>query len=369
MATLPFDLVEEILCRLPVKSLKRFRAVAKTWGTLIDSENFIKKHLRQSLITTSHRYLFLGGVQAYIVQLEALDRAHSISPPYYERAVAGVSNSCNGIMLVQCDPPVLWNAFSREYRIFPNILLDPDEVDGKDTYGFGYVSESDDYKVVLVTESWCKETEEWVAYKANVYSLRSNSWPRIEKFPYPMPFSWESWRVHVNGALHTLLSNREEVNGVIMAFDLRSEDHFEIMLPSGIKITGFHVKLIGLDGCLCVVCNSGDTVVKWVMKEYGVRESWVKLLTVSINEQISIVEPLTYSRDGAKLLLWCGYKRFYWCDMGSKTAEDIDVQGLDDWQDGFEHIQVCVESLVKLGHAVAEVSSTKNVVLILAHLH
>ncbi|KAL1567790.1 F-box protein CPR1-like [Salvia divinorum] len=354
MATLSLDLVEEILCRLPVKSLKRFRAVAKTWGNLIDSENFIKKHLRQSLITTSHRYLFLGGAQAFIVQLEALDRAHSISPPYYDRAVAGVSNSCNGIMLVQCDPPVLWNAFSREYRILPNILRDPDEVKGEDTYGFGYVSESDDYKVVRVTESWCKETQDWVPLKTNVYSLRSNSWRRIENFSYP----WGHWRVHLNGALHTLLINREEVNGVIMAFDLRSEEHFEIMLPPGIQITGFHIKLIVLDGCLCVTCTGRDTVVIWVMEEYGVTESWVKLFIVS-TEEIDCVEPLTYSRDGARVLVWCDLKWFCWCDLSSNTVEEIDVQGLDDRSDAFDYIQVCVESLVKLGDAVAEVSSTK----------
>ncbi|KAL1553560.1 F-box protein CPR1-like [Salvia divinorum] len=81
MESTSFDLIEEILCRLPVKSLKRFRAVTGTWRTLIDSENFIKKHLRQSLITTSHRYLFLDGLRAYSVQLEALDRAYPLRPP------------------------------------------------------------------------------------------------------------------------------------------------------------------------------------------------------------------------------------------------------------------------------------------------
>ncbi|KAJ0828768.1 putative F-box domain-containing protein [Helianthus annuus] len=37
----PFEIQEEIIKRLPVKSLIRFRSVSKSWKSLIDSSNFI----------------------------------------------------------------------------------------------------------------------------------------------------------------------------------------------------------------------------------------------------------------------------------------------------------------------------------------
>lgn len=45
---IPQDLVVEILKRLPVKSLMRFKSTSKGWLALIKSPNFIKSHFRFS---------------------------------------------------------------------------------------------------------------------------------------------------------------------------------------------------------------------------------------------------------------------------------------------------------------------------------
>ncbi|XP_042062348.1 F-box protein CPR1-like [Salvia splendens] len=358
MPNLPFELIEDILRRLPVKSLKRFRAVAKTWCCLIDSENFINLHLRQPLISTSHRNLIIGGLGVYSVDLEALDKAHVIKPPFYYKSVDGISNSCNGIVLVMSDPLVLWNTFSREYVTLPNCSTEmqaPFESYSKVAYGFGYDSESDDYKVVRVAEFRHKITHIWMASETKIYSLRSKSWRRIGDFPYALPFLRGNWRVHLNGVMHTLVEDPEEFEAaaVIMAFNLRTEKHTPIMLPSEIRIRGVDVSLDVLDGCLCVVCTSRHRVVIWVMKEYGVRKSWMKLLTISppLIERNDIVKPLTYSRDGTKVLLNCDDKRLLWYDLANHTAEEVVVEGLP----FVFYAEVCVESLVKLDNSVAEV--------------
>lgn len=356
MRILPFELVEDILRRLPVKSLKRFRAVAKSWCALIDCENFIKLHLRQSLISTSHRNLIIGGLGVYSVDLEALDVAHVIKPPFYYKSVNGISNSCNGIVLVMSDPPVLWNTFSREYRVLPDCkteLETPFDSYGKVAYGFGYDSVDDDYKVVRVAEFRDKITHVWMVSETKVYGLRSNSWRRIEDFPYPLPFLKGNWRVHVNGAMHTLVGDPDDTDAaVIMAFNLRTEKHNAMMMPRGIRIRGVDVSLDVIDGCLSVVCTSRYRVVIWVMKEYGVRESWVKLLTISppLIERNDFVKPLVYSRDGARVLLNCDDKRLLWYDLETKQVEDVVVEGLP----FVFYAEVCVESLVTLDNSRGE---------------
>ncbi|KAH6764529.1 hypothetical protein C2S52_013477 [Perilla frutescens var. hirtella] len=350
MPNLPFELVEDILRRLPVKSLKRFRAVAKSWCCLIDSEGFIKLHLRQSMVSGSHRSLIIGGLGVYSVDMEALDKAHVIKPPFYYRSVDGISNSCNGIVLVMSDPPVLWNTFSREYRILPGCsteLETPFESYGKTAYGFGYDSVNDDYKVVRVAEFRHKMSHIWMASETKIYGLKSNYWRRIEDFPYPLPFLRGNWRVHVNGAMHTLVEDPEDMDAaLIMAFNVRTEKHHPMMMPPGIRIRGIDVSLDVIDDCLSVVCTSRYRVSIWVMKEYGVRDSWTKLLTISppLIERNDFVKPLAYSRDGARVLLNCDDKRLVWYDLEKKTVEEIVVEGLP----FVFYAEVCVESLVTL---------------------
>ncbi|KAL7142580.1 hypothetical protein ABFS83_08G132800 [Erythranthe nasuta] len=80
MPNLPSELVEDILRRLPVKSLKRFRAVTKKWRSLIDSDRFVKLHLRHSLASLSNRHLIAGGVGVCTVSLDSLDKANYFQP-------------------------------------------------------------------------------------------------------------------------------------------------------------------------------------------------------------------------------------------------------------------------------------------------
>ncbi|KAK2406996.1 F-box/kelch-repeat protein [Trifolium repens] len=51
---IPFDLVEEILCRLPVKFLLQLRCVCKSWNSLISHHKFAKKHLSMSTTRRLH---------------------------------------------------------------------------------------------------------------------------------------------------------------------------------------------------------------------------------------------------------------------------------------------------------------------------
>ncbi|RHN40756.1 putative F-box domain-containing protein [Medicago truncatula] len=54
LPTLPFDLIPEILSRLPVKFLLQFRCVCKSLNSLISDHKFANKHIRVSTTTLVH---------------------------------------------------------------------------------------------------------------------------------------------------------------------------------------------------------------------------------------------------------------------------------------------------------------------------
>ncbi|KAL2524039.1 F-box protein CPR30 [Abeliophyllum distichum] len=354
---IPSEIATDILSRLPVKSLLRFRCVSKSWRSIIDDQDFVKMHLHHSTTTNSNYGLILGGLGLYSIDLDSLDKAHVVKPPFYYKSVDDISNSCNGLFLVMSEPPVMWNPFSRKYRILPDNPIEyptPLLCFSKVIYGLGYDSRNDDYKVVRVVEFRNKTSHMWECSESDIYSLRSNSWKRVEGFPYPLPFLKGNWGVHVKGALHTLVEDFFHVcsdrSVRIMAFSVENENHYEVMLPSNIGIRNFKMKLDVLGGCLCLVCTSKSRANIWVMKEYAVEESWTKLISIDsstidpedILQPFAYLKPLAYSKNGENVLLTSDDKRLVWYDLRRKTVKNVSVSGLP-----FVFFpELCVQSLI-----------------------
>lgn len=78
--SLPADLIEEILSKVPATSLKRLRSTCKQWDTLFKEPKFTEKHfhnaVKQSLILMLKKY----KVCSMSVNL-------NVAPPYIELRV------------------------------------------------------------------------------------------------------------------------------------------------------------------------------------------------------------------------------------------------------------------------------------------
>ncbi|XVF28010.1 hypothetical protein REPUB_Repub14bG0158900 [Reevesia pubescens] len=187
----------------------------------------------------------------------------------------------------------IWNPSTRKHQVLPSLGSSNGYV-----YGFGHDPITDDYKVVKVMQlrgigGKALESE------VKVCSLKRNRWRKIQDIPCAFSFPRANG-VFAGGALHWVLTQKVQLSeeNVIVALDLGVENYREVPQPEYTD-KGFQLNVGFLGGCLSAMANYGDVRVDlWVMKEYGVKESWTRLLSVAREQVIGslgFVKPLAYS--------------------------------------------------------------------------
>ncbi|XP_057432923.1 F-box/kelch-repeat protein At3g23880-like [Lotus japonicus] len=275
---LPFEIMEEILCRLPVKSLAQFCCVCKSWNSLISDRKFTKKHLyRSSMNPTRHRLIFSPSRFLHFVRTsfphafisnhvteDTVRLDHPLNNPYSDSIIVG---SCDGILCITINPHdiVLWNPSIQKSKKLPT-LEEPSYIRdyfNHTVYGFGYDHVADNYKVIAVSPYVCE---------AKIHTLGTDSWRRINNFPY---FSSEESGKLVSSTLNWFSG----VSLNIISFDLVKECCQELSPPD---YGGKHVivTLGVLRDCLCIFSYGFTFSEIWIMNEYGNKDSWTKLFSV-----------------------------------------------------------------------------------------
>ena len=365
----PSDVTTDILYQLPVKTLVRFRCVSKRWCSQIDGPDFIKLHLSHSLVTKTNLSLILKKWYLYMVEFDSLKTATELAPPL--NVIWGMTEAfgcCNGLVaLCNSDKEIaLWNPSTRKSQILPDF---PVEAPGGDVklrrfrfYGFGFDPINDDYKVVRMVQFLGQDGDGYVDEdgvffaEVKVYSLKTNSWREINDLPYYLRFLFQlgyllfhrrGFGVLASGALHWVASIGFGLY-LIVAFDLGVEKFRNLPLPDNVD-NGFEMDVGVLDGKLCMICNYSNAYVDvWVMKEYGVKESWTNLFKVPescLNRPIGHVVPVAYSKSCDKVLLEVDKEKLVWFDIGRRKVKKVRIEGAPNSYGAAFH----VESLVPLG--------------------
>ncbi|KAK4572187.1 hypothetical protein RGQ29_030563 [Quercus rubra] len=269
---LPEEIVLEILAKLPVKSLLRFRCVCKRWYSSIANPSFISTHLSNNHhneglvihLAKNTRIPSSGRLDSQFCTL-ARDRTFEnhiqvSNSLHFSFLVSVLAGSCNGILCFSdymtpgCNAVYLWN---------PSCQV-----------------------------SWTI-AEPMPPPEVEVYSLSSDSWKRIE-----LGISWRPDVVSrnfnitltfpvVSGHLHWMIEMIEEGDeqeerstAMILSFDLNSEKFKDLPLPdeegSCFKkgLTSFKEKLALIKFGSGVQPHSMLSCSIWVMREYGVFDSW-----------------------------------------------------------------------------------------------
>ncbi|KAB5534639.1 hypothetical protein DKX38_017725 [Salix brachista] len=236
---LPEDLIQEILFKLPIKSLVRCTSLSRTWNSLIKSPAFISKHL-QRYQKKDYRIL------RYRILL-------------------------------------FWNPLIQKYvNIKPGQHRKPNSL--YPFVGFGYDSRANDYKLIrMVNFQTSKSCSEEIP-EMDLYSLNEDLWKRI---PQTAPLRYYTDQkfssAFLNGAVHWIVNwedQHEVIHNVVLGFDMSDEIFREIALPSRLdNVECSCLSLLVYKESSIAVCqaSSGQFHI-WVMKEYGVVESWTELV-------------------------------------------------------------------------------------------
>jgi len=356
MADLPPEILTGILSLLPVQSLLRFRSTSKSLQSLIDSHNFIKLHLQNSLnrsLILRHNFNFYQ-----IDDFSNLTTGVKLNLPFKgSNNFITLFGSCNGLLCISSNVGIaFWNPNIRKHRIIPDLSVpipgpqrsEPNNVHaGFCVHGFGFDPLSDDYKLLTI---FCfVEVHHFTSEShVRVFSLKTNSWKGLPTMPYTLYYA-QTMGVFVENSLHWLMTKKLDPlqPRVIVAFNLTLEIFNEVPFPEigeDVNSESFEIDVAVLEGCLCMIVNyQTGKIDVWVMKEYGCRDSWCKLFTLvesCFTSPLRGLRPLGYSSDGSMVLLEVNREKLFWYNLKSECVSYVEgIPNLD-------HAIICVGSLV-----------------------
>ncbi|XP_030462495.1 F-box/kelch-repeat protein At3g06240-like [Syzygium oleosum] len=345
---LPQDVVAEILKRLPVESVLRCRCVCRSWRSAVDDPDFAALHLRHSALDASNWHTACLDWCDTVPNLCSLFSEESLTlPPRSQIAIPFVTppdcsmivGSCDGLICVAeisgggfGRTMYLWNLFTRKHRaVRPSgpehqfsFMETPHEA-----RGFGFDARSNDYKIVRILYVLDDNgrlfggKEPWV----EIYSLRADSWRSLAcEVP---AFCHDDRAVFLNGNLHWFaskfgdLGDEEGGYGSIVLFDVAGEVFDEMALPpeeiSHADSVALVMSLAVLNDLLAVFISFINVALDlelhsvcsvWVMRDYGVPQSWTKLYTFKACGVVAGFDG--FRRNGELLMELDGGERVSW---------------------------------------------------------
>ncbi|XP_010928709.1 F-box protein CPR1-like [Elaeis guineensis] len=311
------DVIFEVLSRLPVKSLIRFKATCKAWLALISEPYFIASHYKRSranpslLILPLKQDIFQETVDLYSYKKEARVSELLLQRklPCEDRLLALYPCQVNGIIMLFSERSFhICNPSTKEF-----LTLSPPYSDhAHHCVGFGLDSSTNKYKVVRVfLRSFDENTQDY-DLGCEIFTLGDGSWRTIDGPPCTIVRNcpatvgevvyWPTYKKE-HGMAILQFSLRDETFGVVPGPPLKANENY---VPSD---------LVALEGDLGYVDRRVEsyTVDIWALN--ACNNTWSKKYNIDCsNFGLMTVE----AADDRKILLSSGNRLAYF-DPRSKT--------------------------------------------------
>ncbi|XP_059670667.1 F-box/kelch-repeat protein At3g23880-like [Cornus florida] len=308
------DVMTEILSRLPVKSLLRFRCVCNYWYTLIKTSSFItKQHHKNNTRLLVHHYD--SKISRHAFGIFPDENLGSTPPVYYnldehriEIDPDSVIGPINGIYCLYDrneHSMCLWNPAIREFRTIslprpnlPSYISDP-----TNNFGFGLDPMTNNYKIIWIRQYWDDNLDgPYDVQTVSVYNLFTNSW-RLFEIPMDQSRSVKNSlgnSTYLNGVYYWLVEDYYN-HYCILSFDLTNENFHELPTPSQIPKSKCG-ELNLYCNCIAIILfhpnDIENNIEIWVMKEEGF---WTKQLTMG--PILDVLVPMGFWDDDGQLLI------------------------------------------------------------------
>lgn len=360
---LPEDVLIQILSRLPVKSLMRFRTACKSWNSLVKSPAFVSKHLENhtnsSTVKNISRLLVChrdNPTNKRLISLFTNDNLKEFVSqdlsPFFDNKFGHVRliGPCNGIVCLYgfTDNIALWNPSIREFKTLPvsTIPRPPDaRILGGDL-AFGFDSKTNDYKVMQIL--FCSSNKFGVAYHVEIYNLTTDSWREYGGIVPANIMYVNIWSMLYRTETFCWWA-KDGDHEIILSFDMANEEFKRSPLPSDIEDLGGEHRItraiVPMNESIALIVYPQKQVEKffdlWVMKELGVEKSWTRLST--IGPLSGIERPLGFWNKG-EFILENSFGELVLYDHCSQQIKNLGLQGKRDRLE----VVVYMESLVAL---------------------
>ncbi|XP_020867288.1 LOW QUALITY PROTEIN: putative F-box/kelch-repeat protein At1g12170 [Arabidopsis lyrata subsp. lyrata] len=295
---LPWELVEEILYRVPPLSLIRFKIVCKQWNTLFKSKSFVNNHL----VRVRPQFLLWTDSKMYSVSVNLNNdpkidmRELPLDISYLNNCTRTSFTPCDGLLF--CDSwswenkAAVWNPWLRQTKwikfsedkhfLFRGIGYDSGRPEkGHKIFGSGTC------KRELSNDTFGPNTMP-VYRRVDIYKLETNVWKSINTFSKAVEIRTCS-DVSLNGNLYWVLTNHDTDEYFIESFDFSKEIYkFFCALPWDYKSFAFPVLSTFRKNRLSVLkrMTATNNTEIWVTKDKinddGEHVAWIKFMTVSV---------------------------------------------------------------------------------------
>nr|VDD46232.1 unnamed protein product [Brassica oleracea] len=273
------ELAVEILARLTIKELARFRCVCKTWRNIIDSRGFTERHRDISPV----KFVSFYDKGFYLLDMEdkhpVIETPRKLDFPLDHQSMIDESTSvlhCDGTLCVTLNNHTLlvWNPSSKRFKIVPN----PGIYRDSNILGLGYDPVSNDYKIVTFIDQLGSSTP-------HVFDFRTGSWRESVRILYPDWYYRERIGAFLDQSLYWI-AYRSNVDRFILCFNLSTHEYRKLSLP--VYNQGVTCSWLGVTSqklCITEYVSCEQKIWISVMEKTG---SWNKIASLSMSNLISI---------------------------------------------------------------------------------
>ncbi|XP_052198934.1 F-box protein CPR1-like [Diospyros lotus] len=297
---LPSDIISNILLRLPVKSLGKFKAVSKQWLAAITDPHFIRTRRERSLQNPN---LLLLRTSYEDRDVEPGKPFHHTKKTMVDICAQSFDGKHNAEFKIEVDDiiellPSKWDliCFIGEtgfYACNPStqqLVKLPEAsccTSGDINAGMGYISSRNEFVLIHLFDR-CLDFS--VEYDIGCEIMRftdgcvtNASWKVVEA---SCPYVVRGWGVLVENVFYWMIWDPYDHPGLdaIVSFDLESEEFGTVEPPKGCLDPNGDWSLVELTGLLCLIdCTSKPSTMDiWVLKDYE-NHVWVKKHSIDLS--------------------------------------------------------------------------------------